>query len=154
MADSADLETHSICPHTKFRPLDQPPKCRYTCDPSCNHCTPLYYLGWLLPFEHLREYYPESKGDILTFWDEGIIYPWIEVGYDVKYKSKIYKNRRYKPKFECMTYKKDCYIVVYITDNNTQESIDLAFNKEYVEDATRMAKVKENFGEMQWIRNF
>ncbi|KAJ3970862.1 hypothetical protein EV361DRAFT_914076 [Lentinula raphanica] len=150
MADSTRTRQ---CPHRQFLPVDQPPPRRRTFIDSCKHVTPPYQLGWWIPWDKLPEYFPGKAGHISDFWQNEVCIPWSQAGYHDKYASKTIKKFRYQPELTTGTQNRDTYLFIYITDNDTQEAIDMAQNEEYIEDVKRVAQIREDFVEkLQWLR--
>ncbi|KAJ3771869.1 hypothetical protein FB446DRAFT_80667 [Lentinula raphanica] len=137
----------------KFLPIDQPPQREGRYDLSYNRITPLYHLGWYLRSEDLPEYYPDNNGKpMVSYWRDEVTIPWVDAGLQSKYMSKVYKYRGFQPRVSFGKYNNEYYLFVYITSNVDQEAIDMAANAEYLADVKRMAKVKENFGQLQWVQ--
>ncbi|KAJ3970860.1 hypothetical protein EV361DRAFT_257275 [Lentinula raphanica] len=167
MADRTETLT---CPHCKseiplnitrafpkFLPIDQPPQREGKYDLSYNRITPLYHLGWYLRSQDLPEYYPDNNGKpMVSYWRDEVTIPWVDAGLQSKYMSKVYvvcsKYRGFQPRVSFGKYNNEYYLFVYITSNVDREAIDMAANKEYLADVKRMAKVKENFGQLQWVQ--
>ncbi|KAJ3718695.1 hypothetical protein C8R42DRAFT_711081 [Lentinula raphanica] len=125
-------------------------------DPCCfmrSHHPPPYQLGWWIPMEKLPEYFPGKSAEFPTFWQDEVRKPWKKAGHNEKYTSKKYKDVRYQPMLTTGTQNGDAYLFIWITDNDNQEAIDMAQNKEFIEDVMQMAQIKESFDEkLQWIK--
>ncbi|KAJ3819400.1 hypothetical protein F5880DRAFT_1105871 [Lentinula raphanica] len=151
MADSTTKTRQ--CPHRQFLPPDQPPPREGILVVSCGHITPVYQLGWWIPWGKLPEYFPGKSAELSTFWQDEVRKPWNKAGLNEKYASKKYKNVRYQPMLTSGTQNGNAYLFIWITDNDNQEAIDMAQNKEYIEDVKRMAQIKDSFDEkLQWIK--
>ncbi|KAJ3771870.1 hypothetical protein FB446DRAFT_80724 [Lentinula raphanica] len=147
------VSTIRVCPHRQFLPLDQPPPREGILVVSCDHITPAYQLGWWIPLEKLPEYFPGKSAEFSTFWRKEVRNPWNKAGLNEKYTSKKHKNVWYTPTLTTGTQNGDAYLFIWITDNEYQESIDMAQNKEYIEDVKRMAQIKDSFEEkLQWVK--
>ncbi|KAJ4465457.1 hypothetical protein J3R30DRAFT_3414059 [Lentinula aciculospora] len=142
------------CPHPKFLPFENPPS-RQGVDversSNCDHkVTPRYCLGWYIPAQELHTYFPECGGEMSDFWETEVAKPWI-AKYNEKYKNKEH-NLSFGPVISFITSREGPHILVFITDNHTQEALNISRNDEYITDAKRIVCVKESFGEMIWIR--
>ncbi|KAJ3752526.1 hypothetical protein EV360DRAFT_75276 [Lentinula raphanica] len=131
----------------------QPPPCQGIRVVSCGHITPAYQLGWWIPMEKLPEYFPGKSAEFSTFWQDEVRKPWKKAGHNEKYTSKKFKDVRYQPMLTTGTQNGDAYLFIWITDNDNEEAIDMAQNKEFIEDVMQMAQIKESFDEkLQWIK--
>ncbi|KAJ3752018.1 hypothetical protein EV360DRAFT_75725 [Lentinula raphanica] len=143
----------NTCSHRQFLPPDQPPPREGILVVSCDHITPVYQLGWWIPWGKLPEYFPGKSAELSTFWQDEVRKPWNKAGLNEKYTSKKYKNVRYQPMLTSGTQNRNAYLFIWIMDNDKQEAIDMAQNKEYIEDVKRMAQIKESFDKkLQWIK--
>ncbi|KAJ3752525.1 hypothetical protein EV360DRAFT_75275 [Lentinula raphanica] len=123
------------CPHRQFLPVDQPPPRRRTFIDSCKHVTPPH-INLAGGFHGTS--YPN------TFQAKRDIY---------QISGRTSKKFRYQPELTTGTQNGDTYLFIYITDNDTQEAIDMAQNEEYIEDVKRVAQIREDFVEkLQWLR--
>ncbi|KAJ3914512.1 hypothetical protein F5877DRAFT_82728 [Lentinula edodes] len=149
-AMSEQLQTTGKCKHTKFLPLNEPPLRRGVVDRTCFHVTPVYYLGWYIPGDDIPDYYPEAGGEMPTFWTKEVMIPWVR-DYDAKYKSNE-RHCYFRPELAYVTGTKEPHLLVFISSNRTQEFIDMSRNEHFIQDAARIAHVKDFFGEVRWIR--
>ncbi|KAH7869235.1 uncharacterized protein C8R40DRAFT_1074192 [Lentinula edodes] len=138
------------CKHTKFLPLNEPPLRRGVVDRTCFHVTPVYYLGWYIPGDDIPDYYPEAGGEMPTFWTKEVMIPWVR-DYDAKYQSNE-RHCYFRPELAYVTGTKEPHLLVFISSNRTQEFIDMSRNEHFIQDAARIAHVKDFFGEVRWIR--
>ncbi|KAJ3718690.1 hypothetical protein C8R42DRAFT_723222 [Lentinula raphanica] len=95
-------------------------------------------------------------GHMANFWKDNVSRVWVETGLQKKHMSKIVKGRGFQPR---IAYGKndvdgggEYFALVYITSNVSQETIDMGSNEEYLADVRRVAKIKDNFGPLQWVR--
>ncbi|KAJ3876453.1 hypothetical protein F5051DRAFT_467865 [Lentinula edodes] len=146
-AMSEQLQTTGKCKHDKFLPLNEPPLRRGVVDRTCFHVTPVYYLGWYIPGDEIPDYYPEAGGEMPTFWTKEVMIPWVR-DYDAKYKSNE-RHCYFRPELAYVTGTKEPHLLVFISSNRTQEFIDMSRNEHFIQDAARIAHVKDFFGERQ-----
>ncbi|KAJ3811253.1 hypothetical protein F5876DRAFT_64925 [Lentinula aff. lateritia] len=139
------------CIHQKFLPIGEHPAQEGVLEPSCGHITPLYNFGWCLPMEEIDQYYPECEWDMANYWPKHVRVPWAKE-FRNKYLSKEQPGFGYSPYLDFFFLKKKPYVTVMISQNSSKETLAMSRNEEYIADVKRLALVRENFGEPQWIR--